>query len=58
MQLKEVKQLLQDAIAEQGKTPQDAYNHSSGILHLAEALAWLTSPNQPHGGAVQVRVTK
>jgi hypothetical protein len=28
--------------------------HAPSLLELAEALAWVTSPNQAHGGSVNV----
>lgn len=29
---------------------------SQGLLNLAEALAWLRNPSQPHGGHSEVQV--
>jgi hypothetical protein len=56
-------QVLMDAIHRRAKLilddpgqvtgPQPA--HGPELLRLAEAYAWLTNPNQPHGGNVPSR---
>lgn len=46
----DVKQTLLDTIAEGLKEGIGSEAGTRGVVNLAEAYAWLTSPNQPHGG--------
>lgn len=41
----------QETLIEQIKTTAEGETRASHLLQLAEALAWLNSPNQPHGGS-------
>jgi hypothetical protein len=46
----EAQQALLDAIAQAAS----GESHAPSLRDLAEALAWVTSPNQPHGGSIYV----
>ena len=46
----EAQQALLDAIAQ----APSGQSHAPSLRDLAEALAWVTSPNQPHGGSIYV----
>jgi hypothetical protein len=43
----DVQQALYDAIADAAKDQRSPL----ALLHLAEALAWTSTPNQPHGSS-------
>jgi hypothetical protein len=46
----ETHQAIMDAIYQQAQRPPTELG-ATGALRLAEALAWLTNPAQPHGGS-------
>ena len=46
----EAQQALLDAIAHAAS----GEKHAPTLLELAEALAWVINPNQPHGGSMNV----
>jgi hypothetical protein len=50
---KEVEAELLDAISEAVRSLSGLNPHgrTRGLLQLAEAWAWVVSPNQPHGGS-------
>jgi hypothetical protein len=48
--------LLEKIYEELDKSPVNTVGgtHAASVLRLAEAWAWVTFPNQPHGGSAKV----